>query len=214
MGQSEEQQISHQGNSGSMDELMKGKSLLIVDDEQVILYSLSKELQRAGFTVTTAASGEEAIDRINNGFFHLVTTDLNMPGLDGFQVLKAAKNKNIHSSVIILTGYGSMDSIVDALRMGADDFLQKPCDTDELLFRISNCLRKQALQEKIALFEKFLPVCCYCKKIRDDRSEGNGQARWYALEEYFSKTKGVHVSHGCCPDCFANQMKNACLGES
>ncbi len=187
---------------------MKGKSLLVVDDERIILDSLSRELASAGLQVTTAANGEEAVARIRTDCFDLVTTDLSMPGLDGFQVLKAAKERGLQIMVIILTGHGDMESAVDALRLGADDFLQKPCDTDELLYRISNCFVKQELLKKIAIYEKVLPVCSYCKKIRDNRQGEDGKGSWYGLEEYFNKTKGVRVSHGCCPDCDAEQMKN------
>ena len=187
---------------------MKGKSLLLVDDEQIILNSLSRELVDAGFKVTLAANGEEAIARINNDCFDLVMTDLLMPGLDGFQVLKSAKQRGLQTMVIILTGYGALESAVDALRLGADDFLQKPCDTDELLYRISNCFAKQELLRKIALYEKFLPVCSYCKKIRDDQHWEHGKGKWYSPEEYFKRAKGVvRVSHGCCPDCYSEQMK-------
>ena len=185
----------------------KQKSLLVVDDEPSILSSLARELAIADLEVTTAASGEEAVAKINTRFFDLVVTDLLMPGLDGFQVLKAAKQKNLQTIVIILTGYGAVEAAIDALRLGADDFLQKPCDTDELLYRISNSSVKQELLRKIALYENFLPVCCYCKKIRDDRLGVQGGGSWYKLEDYLTKTKGVKVSHGCCPDCFAEQMK-------
>ena len=102
---------------------MKRKSLLLVDDEQTILNSLSRELADAGLEVTPAPSGEEAIARINNGCFDLVMTDLLMPGLDGFQVLKAVKQRDLQTMVIILTGYGDKESAINALRMGADDFL-------------------------------------------------------------------------------------------
>jgi DNA-binding NtrC family response regulator len=186
---------------------MKRKSLLIVDDEQIILDSLARELTSARLEVSTAASGEEAVARINTGLFDLVTTDLLMPGLDGFEVLKAAKQRSLQTIVIILTGNGAMESAIDALRLGADDFLQKPCDTDELLYRISNGFVKQELLRKIALYEDFLPVCSYCRRIRDDRHGGHGEGSWHSLEDYFSKTKGVSVSHGCCPDCYAEQIK-------
>lgn len=186
---------------------MKRKSLLIVDDEQIILDSLARELTSARLEVSTAASGEEAIARINTGLFDLVTTDLLMPGLDGFEVLKAAKQRSLQTIVIILTGNGAMESAIDALRLGADDFLQKPCDTDELLYRISNGFVKQELLRKIALYEDFLPVCSYCRRIRDDRQGGHGEGSWHSLEDYFRKTKGVSVSHGCCPDCYAEQIK-------
>jgi YesN/AraC family two-component response regulator len=188
---------------------MKMKSLLLVDDEQIIRNSLSRELGNGTLEVTTAANGEEAIARINNGCFDLVITDLLMPGLDGFQVLKAAKKKYVQTMVIILTGYGDMESTIDALRLGADDFLQKPCDTDELLYRISNCFVKQELLTKVTLYEKFLPVCSYCKKIRDDQHGEHGKGSWYSPEDYFKKAKGVvRVSHGCCPDCYAEQIQS------
>jgi CheY-like chemotaxis protein len=192
---------------------MKRKSLLVVDDEPTILDSLSRDLVCAGFEVTTAVSGEEGIAKINTGFFDLVTTDLLMPRVDGFQVLKAAKQKNPQLMVIILTGYGTEDSAIDALRLGADDFLHKPCDIDELLFRISNCFVKRELLSKIAWYENVLPVCCYCKKIRDDRQGEYGKGNWYSLEDYLSKSKGVNVTHGCCPDCFAEQIKTFSPGQ-
>lgn len=186
---------------------MKSKSLLLVDDEQIIIDSLSRELRNEGFEVTTAASGEEAIAKINTGFFDLVTTDLSMPGLDGFQVLKAAKKRNFETMVIILSGCGDMETAIDALRLGADDFLQKPCDYDELLYRISNCFAKKEMLRKITLYENILPVCAYCKKLRDDPPGEYGKGSWYSLEEYFNRTKGVRVSHGCCPDCYAKIME-------
>lgn len=186
---------------------MKRKSILLVDDEQIILDTLARELtsDTLRFDISCAASGEEAIARINADVFDLVVTDLIMPGLDGFQVLKAAKQRDPHTMVIVLTGYADLEAAVDALRLRADDFLQKPCDVDELLFRISNCFVKQGLQRQLTFYEKILPVCAYCRKIRDDR-QANGQGQWYVLEEYLKTVKGANVSHGCCPECFEKQM--------
>jgi YesN/AraC family two-component response regulator len=185
------------------------KSILLVDDEQIILKSLSRDLASDdhNLDVAVATSGEEAIAKIHHSYFDLVLTDLMMPGLDGFQVLKACKGKDAQTMVIILTGYADLDFSVDALRLGADDFLQKPCDTKELLYRMSNRFAKQDLQRKVALYENILPVCCYCRKIRDDRQGKRGKGRWYSLEEYFHTVKKVQISHGCCPDCFAKQMQ-------
>jgi YesN/AraC family two-component response regulator len=194
---------------------MKPKSILLVDDEQIILSSLSRELtsDHLNFKVKVAGNGELAIAMINEEFFDLVLTDLVMPGLDGFQVLKAAKRKDALTKVIILTGYADLQSAIDALRLGADDFLQKPFETDELLFRMSNCFDKQDMQKKIALYEDILPVCCYCKKIRDDREEDRGHGQWYSLEEYLGKVQGLSVSHGCCPDCYAKHMQRFLPGQ-
>jgi YesN/AraC family two-component response regulator len=188
---------------------MKRKSILLVDDEQIILDTLARDLtsDTLKFDVSLAASGEEAIARINADIFDLVVTDLIMPGLDGFQVLKAAKQKDPHTMVIVLTGYADLDAAVDSLRLRADDFLQKPCDFDELLYRISNCFVKQGLQRQLTFYEKILPVCAYCRKIRDDRQAEPGQGgHWYILEEYLRTVKGANVSHGCCPECFEKQM--------
>jgi YesN/AraC family two-component response regulator len=183
------------------------KTILLVDDEPLIRRSLARDLvnDAPNFTVSQAASGEEAIARIDSGQWDLVITDLVMPGLDGFQVLKTAKRRNASTMVIILTGYGDMQAAIDALRLGADDFLQKPIDSDELLFRMANCLVKQDLLRKVELYEAILPVCSYCKKIRVAQQTPQDKD-WYSLEEYLLKMKGVRVSHGCCPACFDKQM--------
>ncbi len=187
---------------------LKNKSLLVVDDEPIIRNSLARDLTIAGLTVTTAADGEEAVAQMNSNTFDIVITDLVMPGLNGLQVLETARQRNPMTIVIILTGNGVMESAIDALRLGADDFLQKPCDTDELLYRISTCFVNQGMRRKIALYEEFLPMCCYCKKIRDDQHGERGTGRWYSLEEFFNRTKGVRISHSCCPDCYTEQIRN------
>lgn len=189
---------------------MKQHSILLVDDEQLIVDSLARELTCDGshLTVDRALGGAEAIDRINNGCFDLVVTDLQMPQTDGFEVLKAAKKKDAQTMVIILTGYADLEAAIAALRLGADDFLQKPCDPGELLWRISKCLDKQDLQRKLAFYEKILPVCSYCRKIRDDRPGAPGGGHWHSLEEYLNRVQGVSVSHGCCPECYERVLSS------
>lgn len=181
---------------------MPQKSLLLVDDEPLIRESLARELASATLAVTVAASGEEAVARLGREWFDVVVSDLVMPGLDGFQVLKAAKSRDRAIAVILLTGFGDMDTAIDALRLGADDFLRKPCEVDELCWRIGNCQKKQELQRKVAFYERVLPVCSYCGKIRHDRPGEHGRGPWYELEEYLRRAKGVNLSHGCCPECF------------
>jgi CheY-like chemotaxis protein len=186
----------------------KKKAVLLVDDEPIILSSLSRELAKNApdLDVTLEVSGESAIAGINKSCFDLVVTDLVMPGLDGFSVLKAAKMRDAQTMVIILTGFADMKSTIEALRLGADDFLQKPCDVEELLFRMESCFAKQDLLRKVTMYENFLPICSYCKKIRADPPGEFGSGQWYSLEEFFSKVKEVHCSHGCCPDCFARLL--------
>jgi DNA-binding response OmpR family regulator len=186
---------------------MRTKKVLLVDDEPLILESTARELAEDDFNVSRAANGAEAIAAMSATSFDLVVTDLVMPMADGFQVLKAAKQRDARTMVIILTGYGNMESAVDALRLGADDFLQKPCEMDELRYRMANCFVKQDLERKVAFYETILPVCSWCRKIRDDRQGEHGQGDWYTLEEYLQRVKGVNVSHGCCPECFNKTLQ-------
>lgn len=129
---------------------MNGTSILLVDDEKLIRNSFSWELRAAGYTVTAVANGAEAIDILEKQTFDVVITDLMMPVVDGFGVLKAVKARTPQTSAIILTGYGDMRSAIDALRLGADDFTLKPCEIDEVVFRINRCLEKQNLLRTLA----------------------------------------------------------------
>lgn len=125
-------------------------SLLFVDDEEVIRKSFSRELAVEGFDVTTVDGGDAALAALQQHPFDLVITDLVMPGIDGFGVLKVVKELTPMTSVIILTGYGDMTSAIDALRLGADDFTLKPCEIEELLFRIRRCLEKRSLLQQLS----------------------------------------------------------------
>jgi len=120
-------------------------SILFVDDEEVIRKSLARELRLEHFSVTTTASGGEAISALQDKHYDVVITDMMMPNIDGLGVLKTVKNLSPTTSVIILTGYGDMRSAIDALRLGADDFTLKPCEVEELVFRIRRCLEKRSL---------------------------------------------------------------------
>lgn len=121
---------------------MSNISILLVDDEMLIRKSFTRELRAEGFTVTAVANGREAIDEIEKEKFDLVITDLNMPVVDGFGVLKAVKQRAPQTCVFILTGAGDIRAAIDALRLGADEFVLKPCDIAELTFRIRRCLKK------------------------------------------------------------------------
>jgi len=130
---------------------MTTTSILFVDDEPVIRTSFVRELELEGFSVVAVADGAEAIRAVSQDRFDVVVTDLVMPGLDGFGVLKAVKRQAPQTSVVILTGYGDMRSAIDALRLGADDFTLKPCEIEELVFRIRRCLDKHSLLQELAL---------------------------------------------------------------
>ncbi len=187
---------------------MRNKSILLVDDEQIILHSIGRDLRMQDYVVTLAANGEDAINLLKCNQFELVVTDISMQGLDGIQVLKEAKKISSIISVIILTGYGDMVSAIDALRLGADDYLLKPCDPDELVMRIERCLEKQEAFQKVRFYEKILPVCMYCKSIRDDSGTEPGKGEWLTMEKYIYHMSGTDISHGICPGCYEKHFND------
>lgn len=177
------------------------KTVMLVDDEAIIRKTMAIKLMEEGFTILTAASGQEALTMLPKQTVHMVITDLMMEGMSGLEVLKRVKKHNQEIAVIILTGYGELTSAIEALRLGAEDYLLKPCDLNELLFRMFKCFEKQSLKEMVQLYEDILPICLDCKKIRDDSKSAPGKGEWVSIENFLTRKAGKHMSHGYCPEC-------------
>lgn len=122
---------------------MSNKSILLVDDEESILSSIGWILEKNNFSLTKAGSGQEAIDKLQATQYDLVITDLIMAEIDGIAVLKYAKNLYPDIGVIILTGQGDIATAVEAIKMGADDFLEKPCDYNNLTHKAKRSFERQ-----------------------------------------------------------------------
>jgi CheY-like chemotaxis protein len=121
-----------------------GHEVLVVDDEAVVLTVLREALRRGGYRVTTAASAEEAMDLMHKRRFDLVLTDKNLPGASGLDVLRAARNLTPSPAIVLITGYTSYDSAVEALDIGAHDYIEKPIrDVEDLRFRIRRALSRR-----------------------------------------------------------------------
>jgi FixJ family two-component response regulator len=150
---------------------MSKKTILLVDDEQSICISISWALEQNGFAVTTAGNGEEAIAHLQTGPFDLVITDMIMDKVDGFAVLQQAKRLYPEIEVIMLTGYGNVGSAVRALKMGAADFLQKPCDIDDLLNKTTRSLERQDLIAKLRKQNEQLTGEIAARKIAEYKLE-------------------------------------------
>ncbi|MBU2549937.1 MAG: sigma-54 dependent transcriptional regulator [Proteobacteria bacterium] len=119
---------------------MTSKRVLVVDDEAAHRLMLKAHLEQAGFEIVEAASGEEALDLAAGGELDLVLLDLKMPGISGVDVLRSLTESGFPAPVLIMTAYGSIESAVEALKIGAEDYLSKPLDTDELLLKIEKIL--------------------------------------------------------------------------
>ena len=135
---------------------MTQAKILFVDDEELLRLTVSSDLQDAGYIVKTVEGGKQACALLAENFYDLVLTDLGMEGMDGIQVLKEVKRHDPTCCVVLLTGYGNMDSVIEALRNGADDYLLKPYQREELFFRLDRCLEKGQLKRELSKTEKKL----------------------------------------------------------
>lgn len=180
---------------------MRSYHILLVDDDPLILKTIGDALEHEGYDVTLAGSGESAIALFDKIDFDLLITDLIMGGVGGIAVLKKAKETRPDIAAIILTGYGDISTAIEALRSDADDYLQKPCEVEEILFRISSCIERLEAKRTLKLYEGILPVCSVCKKIRDDVGKEPGTGEWMSPDGFLSKHAGIAPSHTYCPDC-------------
>jgi len=130
------------------------EKILIVDDERSMRDVLSIMLKRAGYGVTAAADGEEAVEQIGKEIFDLVITDLKMPKLGGMEVLKAVKEVSPETVVLMITAFASTESAVEAMKRGAYDYLTKPFQVDEVQLIIRNALEKRRLSTENMLLKR------------------------------------------------------------
>ena len=127
-----------------MDQEMEAK-VLLVDDEQDFLETLSSRLEMRGLKVSAVTSGEQASAVAKEQEYDAIVVDLSMPGIDGLETLKRIKANNPNAEIIMLTGHGSVASGVEAMKLGAGDFLQKPVELTELMSKIGEAKGKRML---------------------------------------------------------------------
>jgi two-component system response regulator AtoC len=157
--------------------------ILVVDDEALVRDIIKKGLsQMGGFSVEVAQNGPEAIEKIEKDVFDLVLTDLKMPGMDGLELLKNIKGTRPEVMVILMTAYGSIETAVEAMRIGANDYITKPIDLNELLIHIS-----KAQKESILLRENRLLRMEVAKKFEFNNIIGKSKK----MQEIFSLIEKV-----------------------
>ncbi len=193
--------------------------VLIVDDEPNIIKILRNCLEDHGLGVISAQNGREALEILLKSDVRLVVTDRLMPVMDGLTLCRSIRESEDipgYVYIILLTVKGSNEDIVEGIKAGADDYVSKPFNLEELKVRIDSGLRvlglEQLLNKKIkeeemlvgelrAALEQvqqlsgMLPICSACKKIRDDKGY------WNTIEAYISEHSEAEFTHGMCPDC-------------
>ncbi|MFW5490509.1 MAG: response regulator [Desulfovibrio sp.] len=123
--------------------------VLLIDDEKEFLENLSQRMELRGMEVSTATSGDEAVNAVDNGAYDAIVLDLQMPGMDGLEVLRQIKKTHPEMQVILLSGQATLEKGIEAMKLGAMDFMEKPADIDALAERV-----KKAKYRKLVLVEK------------------------------------------------------------
>jgi len=182
--------------------------ILIAEDDGVSRVVLGTKLRELGHEVLEAKDGKEAWNVFSEEHPRLIITDWMMPGMDGGELSESVRGEPDlpYTYIIVLTSLSGKGSFLEAMDAGADDFLTKPVDMDQLTARLRVAERVLALQTEVQLMQKLLPICMYCGKIRDKEADWKDQASWQDLEQYVAENTDVQFSHGICKECYEKEM--------
>jgi DNA-binding response OmpR family regulator len=173
--------------------------ILAVEDDAVARAVLRQALRRLGHDVLEARDGAAAWELLQTESVRVVVSDWMMPNLDGLELCRRvrARTDAEYTYFILLTSRDATEeNQTAAADAGVDDFLTKPLDLSELWTRLRVAERILKYTTQVRQLEEMLPICSYCKKIRDD------QNYWQQLEGYISERTGSDFSHSVCPDCY------------
>jgi DNA-binding response OmpR family regulator len=197
--------------------------ILIAEDDPVSSYMLETTLSKWGYTAIVARDGELALQVLQKDDApQLVILDWMMPNMDGIELCQKLRENPAKQStyIILLTAKSDKKDLVMGLDMGADDYITKPFDRNELRARVRVGARMIELQQSLAdritqledalanvkQLQGILPICSHCKKVRDD------QNYWQQVESYISTHTDAQFSHSICPECF-DQITKAQIEE-
>jgi sigma-B regulation protein RsbU (phosphoserine phosphatase) len=182
---------------------MTKMKILISEDDSVSRLLLSATLKKLGHDVIETKDGKEAWEAFQKEYFQVLISDWMMPEMDGLELLQMirAEKREKYTYILLLTVLEGKESYLEGMKAGTDDFITKPFDEEQLAARLSVAERILSLQTEVKQLQRLLPICSYCKKIRDDRNY------WEQVEEYIGQRTGTVFSHGVCPDCYKKFIK-------
>jgi DNA-binding response OmpR family regulator len=173
--------------------------VLAVEDDAVSRAVLRRALQRLGHDSVEAADGTAAWELLQHEPVRVVVSDWMMPRSDGLELCRRIRSRigaDYIYFILVTSRDASEENQMAAADAGVDDFLTKPLDLNELWTRLRVAERILRYTTQVRQLEEMLPICSYCKKIRDD------QNYWQQLEGYISERTGSDFSHSVCPDCY------------
>ena len=174
--------------------------VLIADDDRVSRAILERTLEKLDYTSVSVTNGREALDALQEDEdLQIVLIDWVMPEVDGLEVCRQIRlhRKFRYTYVLVITGRSGKQNYLAALDAGADDFITKPVEPDELRARLLVAQRILGLQAEIRQLQGLLSICSYCKRVQD----GDGPGTWLQIETYISRRADTSFSHGICPQC-------------
>lgn len=179
--------------------------VLIADDDEVTRTLVQLSLEQAGYEVIVTCDGEEALAALKaDDAIRIVVSDWEMPKLTGVELCQKirAYRQTDYTYFILLTAVHTGDHhYYQAMEDGVDDFLLKTMATKTLRLRLKVAERILGFTRQINQLKELLPICCYCKRIRDDNDY------WQQIEEYIHVQTGTDFSHGICPNCYDSRVK-------
>ena len=177
--------------------------ILLAEDDPIGRAVLEAELRRLGHECVAVDTGLEAWRVLGFSDIRVVISDWSMPGLDGLELcrrIRMRRGEYVYFILISVTN-PSDENEVAAANAGVDDFLAKPVSTHELRLRLRVAERILSFTRQVRELEAILPICGYCKKVRDDRNY------WNQIEHYIGERTGTAFSHSVCPDCMMRHVK-------
>ena len=155
------------------------KRLLIIDDEENMRHMLSKVLSKAGYTIETASNGHEGLKMTASNAYDFILCDIKMPNMSGMDFLKAARDKIRFTTVIMMSAYGTIDTAIAAMKLGAYDYISKPFKTDEVYLTLKKAEERESLRKENRQLKEHI------KKIESNYDFGNMVAKSEAMRKMF-----------------------------
>jgi len=171
--------------------------ILALEDQPVAAMLLMAKLKALGHEADLVEDGSAAWIQFVTGGYRVVVSDWQMPGINGLDLCQMIRREGGSYVYFILISSQKLTSENRKLarEAGVDDFLTKPVDAEDLDMRLHVAERIIGMAAKISQLEAYIPICCYCKRIRDD------QQYWQDVEAYMKQQHGSKFSHGVCPEC-------------
>lgn len=168
--------------------------ILIVEDEIDILAALQRGLKNEGYAVDIISNGEEALELLSFTTYDLLVLDINLPGVDGFSILKELRERNEETRVIIVSANREIEDRIKGLDLGANDYLVKPFDFSELKARIRALLRRDFISKPTVINEGSLNIDISSHKVTYNGEGINLTLKEYSILKYLVENKGRVVS--------------------